>query len=76
MAEKQKPSENISIKLEGLRVRIERSVEQYPACLKYQEVHDRVVAAALTAAETAASDALRAIEAKAAAFVPFALDDE
>ena len=71
--EAQKPGENVSIKLEGLRVRIERAVEQYPACLKYQDVHDRVVAAALTAADDAADKALKAIEAKAAAFVPFEL---
>ena len=73
MAEKQKPSENVSIKLEGLRAQIEALAAKYPACLKYQDVHDRVVAAALEAAETAASDALAVIEKKAAAFKPFEL---
>ena len=73
MAEKQKPSENISIKLEGLRAQIEALVEKYPACLKYADVHARVVAAASSAAETEASDALAVIENKASAFKPFEL---
>lgn len=73
MAEKQKPSENISIKLEGLRVEIENVVGSYSACLKYAEVHDRVVSAALEAAAKAATETLAAIEAKAAAFKPLEL---
>jgi|GEM_PF-3990064 len=74
--EAKEPSANISIKLEGLRAEIEATVARYPACLKYQEVHDRVVSAAHEAATTAASDALAVIENKAAAFTPFSLDSE
>lgn len=73
MAEAKPVGENISIKLVGLRGEIESVVERYESCLRYPDVHDRVVRAALEAATKAAMETLEGIEAKAAAFKPFEL---
>lgn len=57
------PSENVSINLEGLRVKIDALAERLPL-LKPSVIRERVVDAAIDAAVTAANAELVALEEK------------